>query len=57
MIVVSHRRSSVMEADEILILAQGRVIERGDHASLLARGGWYAAQWRYQQLEASLEAE
>jgi ATP-binding cassette subfamily B protein/ATP-binding cassette subfamily C protein/ATP-binding cassette subfamily B multidrug efflux pump len=57
MIVVSHRLSSVMEADEILVLAQGRVIERGDHASLLARGGWYAAQWRYQQLEASLEAE
>jgi ATP-binding cassette subfamily B protein/ATP-binding cassette subfamily C protein/ATP-binding cassette subfamily B multidrug efflux pump len=57
MIVVSHRLSSVMEADEILILAQGRVIERGDHASLLARGGWYAAQWHYQQLEASLEAE
>ena len=43
-------------ADEIVVLQKGRVIERGRHAELLAAGGWYAAQWRYQQLEASLRA-
>lgn len=55
MIVVSHRLSSVLDADEILVLDAGRVTERGNHQTLLALDGWYAAQWRYQQLEASLE--
>jgi ATP-binding cassette subfamily B protein/ATP-binding cassette subfamily C protein/ATP-binding cassette subfamily B multidrug efflux pump len=56
MMVVSHRLSSVKDADEILVLDAGRVIERGNHVGLVAQDGWYAAQWRYQQLEASLEA-
>ncbi|MFT7721583.1 MAG: ABC transporter transmembrane domain-containing protein [Roseateles sp.] len=56
-LVIAHRLSAVMEADEILVLKQGRVSERGTHAQLLALGGWYAAQWRYQQIEASLETE
>ncbi len=55
-IIVSHRLSAVMDADHILVLKAGRIAEQGDHASLLERGGWYAAQWRYQQLEASLDA-
>lgn len=55
-LIVSHRLSAVVDADHILVLKQGRVIEQGDHASLLALNGWYAAQWRYQQLEASLDA-
>jgi ATP-binding cassette subfamily B protein/ATP-binding cassette subfamily C protein/ATP-binding cassette subfamily B multidrug efflux pump len=55
-IVIAHRLSAVMDADEILVLRHGHVIERGTHAELLAHGGWYAAQWRYQQIEASLEA-
>ncbi|WP_431258920.1 ABC transporter ATP-binding protein [Roseateles chitinivorans] len=54
--VVSHRLSAVMEADEIVVLKQGRIVERGRHDDLLALGGWYAGQWRYQQLEASLDA-
>ena len=54
--VVSHRLSAVMEADEIVVLKQGRIVERGRHEDLIARGGWYAGQWRYQQLEASLDA-
>lgn len=57
MIVVSHRLSAVMDCDEILVLDHGRISERGSHAQLLEGNGWYAAQWRYQQLQASLDAE
>jgi ATP-binding cassette, subfamily B, multidrug efflux pump len=55
-IIVSHRLSAVMDADEIVVLREGRVVEQGGHAALLAANGWYARQWRYQQLEASLDA-
>src|SRR5258706_837236 len=55
-LIVSHRLSAVAAADDIIVLTHGRVTERGTHDELLALGGWYAAQWRYQQLEASLEA-
>ncbi len=54
-IIVSHRLSAVADADEIIVLKDGRLAERGSHAQLVARGGWYAEQWRYQQLEAELE--
>jgi ATP-binding cassette subfamily B protein/ATP-binding cassette subfamily C protein/ATP-binding cassette subfamily B multidrug efflux pump len=54
-IIVSHRLSAVADADLILVLKDGRIVERGTHAALVARGGWYAAQWRYQQLEATFE--
>ena len=55
-IIVSHRLSAVADADEILVLRDGAIVERGDHAALLARDGWYASQWRYQQIQESLEA-
>ncbi len=55
-IIVSHRLSAVADADCIIVLQGGRVTERGTHAVLLALDGWYAAQWRYQQLEAALES-
>jgi len=55
LLIVSHRLSAVVDADEILVLKHGRVSERGHHTDLLALDGWYASQWRYQQLEASLD--
>lgn len=54
-IIVSHRLSAVRDADEIIVLDGGRVIERGDHAGLLAQGGHYARLWRLQQEQEELE--
>ena len=54
-IVVSHRLSALQSAEEILVLREGCVAERGTHAALLAAGGWYAQTWRYQQLAATVE--
>jgi len=56
-IVVSHRLSSVADADHIQVLKEGAVAEQGSHAQLLDQEGWYARQWRYQQLEQQLEAD
>ena len=47
-IVIAHRLSTVVNADEILVLDKGLVVERGNHETLLARGGAYAALWRRQ---------
>ncbi len=55
-IMIAHRLSTVVEADEILVLEAGRVIERGTHARLVAQGGRYAAMWAVQEAEAR-EAE
>jgi len=48
-LMIAHRLSTVIHADEILVLDQGRVAERGSHAGLLAQDGIYAAMWARQQ--------
>ena len=50
-IMIAHRLSTVIRADEIVVLEGGRVAERGTHESLLARGGLYAEMWSRQQAE------
>ena len=50
-LVIAHRLSTVMNADEILVLDQGRIVERGNHRSLLERNGAYAQMWALQQQE------
>ena len=55
--IISHRVSAVMGADLILVLDQGRIVERGTHAELLAATGTYATLLRRQMLGAQIEEE
>lgn len=47
--IAAHRLTSVMDADLILVLKNGQIVERGNHQQLLAENGWYAEMWRRQE--------
>jgi len=55
-LAIAHRLSTIADADEILVLDQGRIVERGDHAGLIAADGLYAALWRRQHTGADAAA-
>jgi ATP-binding cassette, subfamily B, heavy metal transporter len=50
-IIIAHRLSTVVEADQILVLEAGEIVERGTHEALIAKGGRYASMWARQQAE------
>jgi ATP-binding cassette, subfamily B, heavy metal transporter len=50
-IIVAHRLSTIVHADEIVVMERGRIVERGTHATLVTHGGLYAEMWARQQAE------
>jgi ATP-binding cassette, subfamily B, heavy metal transporter len=56
-IVIAHRLSTIVNADEILVMDKGALVERGDHETLLAQGGVYAALWNRQLAEQEGQAQ
>jgi ATP-binding cassette subfamily B protein len=50
-IMIAHRLSTVVDADRIVVMEAGRIVEEGTHEDLLARQGRYAAMWQRQQAE------
>jgi len=55
-LVIAHRLSTVMDADQILVLHHGRILERGTHMQLLEIKGEYARMWALQQQQAQAQA-
>ena len=55
--MIAHRLSTVQDVDEILVFDEGKIIERGTHAQLLAAGGQYAAMWKDYQTSVQRKVE
>lgn len=53
-VIVAHRLASIRQADRIVVMEGGRIVETGDHVALLRQGGLYARMWHAQQAEAPL---
>ncbi len=54
-LIIAHRLSTIVDVNEIIVLEEGRIVERGDHATLLAHGGVYQKLWQMQR-RAELES-
>ena len=54
--MIAHRLSTIRDADTILVMDRGQIVEQGDHDELLARGGFYAELYKSQFAEALAEA-
>mgnify|MGYP005839193959 CR=1 FL=1 len=55
LVIIAHRLSTLSDADHIIVLDQGRIVEQGTHSHLLSLGGLYARTWEDQQLAAAIE--
>lgn len=55
LIISAHRLSGLLHANEILVLQDGQISQRGTHTELVEQAGWYRNMYRYQQLEAALD--
>lgn len=56
-VIATHRISQVKDADEIIVLENGKIVERGDHNSLMENDGWYREQYLRQTVESAYEKE
>jgi len=56
-LAIAHRLSTIIDADTILVMEQGRIVEQGDHHTLLQRHGLYAQMWALQQEEKRVESQ